>query len=74
MTAHSLHLEKPRVEHADEHWVSIPCRLRPASVLETVTIMPDGDDIALLHVSAKDLDKLVARAAVHRQRNASKGE
>jgi hypothetical protein len=32
------------------------------------------DDIALLHVSDKDWDKLVARAAVLRQRNAMKGE
>jgi hypothetical protein len=30
------------------------------------------DDIALLHVSANDWDKLVARAAVLRQRNARK--
>jgi hypothetical protein len=42
--------------------------------IQRVTIMPDRDDIALLHVSANDWDKLVARAAVLRQRNARKGE
>jgi hypothetical protein len=39
-----------------------------------VVAQPAYDDIALLHVSAKDWDKLVARAAVLRQRNARKGE